>query len=537
MTLDVENITGGFFMEDHQESHLAEKEKQPHKGFPANLADKWMAVWIFVVAYMGVEWFWIGSNHVYYGAGVTVYTLLYGLSVIIYVEWSGRRLKPEALFWFVVMALCGGSYGWVYNHSLMMFLALFLRLTSLYFTAVAFDVLLEGKTGRYCAVDAVHCLVTVPFKNLFAQVHIVESTLKRTKFAKFAKEAKWGAAGLLAAIPLFAVVIELLSKADDNFARLLSDGFEFVVIYWLQLRWTLLLAFPVSWYLYGQMYGCGRRDGMAYITKDMVQEKERKWAVVPAVGMYPALIGVVLLYMFFIGLQGSYYVDALRGVLPQGFTYSEYARSGFFELTSISTINLCIILLAQLLCRKDSEGSVAAARFLKYYTAVISVLTLFLIATAMTKMMLYIQAYGLTPLRVISSTFMIFLAVVFLLAALSRFIRIPAVRISVWVFAAGFTVMVLCGMDRQIASYNLARYQQGTLEEIPYDVLINGSYASVSPMYQVWSQTQDMELKEELSQAASEILEGRISWGKKTGFGALNRERMTAIKKLEEMVR
>lgn len=521
-------------MEDHQESGLAEKEKQPHERFPANLADKWMAVWIFVVAYMGVEWFWIGSNHAYYGAGVTVYTLLYGLSVLIYVRWSGRRLKPEALFWFVVMALCGCSYGWVYNHSLMIFLALFLRLTSLYFTAVAFDVLLEGKTGRYWVVDAVLCLVTVPFNNFSAQIRIVVNKLKRTKFAK---EMIWSAAGLLVAIPLFAIVIGLLSRADDNFARLLSDGFEFVFSHWFRILRTGILAFPVSSYLYGQMYGCEKRDDMAYITKDMVQENERKWAVIPAVGMYPALIGVVILYMFFIGLQGSYYVDALRGVLPQEFTYSEYARNGFFELTSISTINLCIILLAQLLCRKDGEGSVLEARFLKYYTTVISVLTLFLIATAMTKMMLYIQAYGLTPLRLIPSVFMIFLAIVFLLAALSRFIRIPVVRISVWVFAVGFTVMTLCGMDRQIASYNLARYQQGTLEEIPYDVLINGSYASVSPMYQVWSQTQDMELKEELSYAAYEILEGRISWGKKTGFGALNHERMIAIKKLEEMVR
>lgn len=79
-------------------------------------------------------------------------------------------------------------------------------------------------------------------------------------------------------------------------------------------------------------------------------------------------------------------------------------------------------------------------------------LTLFLIATAMAKMLLYIKAYGLTPLRVIPSVFMLFLAMVFLLLSVSQFVQIPVMRVSVWVFAAGFTVMALCGMDGKIAS-------------------------------------------------------------------------------------
>lgn len=498
--------------------------------------DKWMAIWMFFVAYLAVEWFWIGTNHAYYGAGVFAYTMVYGLTVAVYAMWCGHRPKPEGIFWFGIMALCGFSYVWVYNHSLMMFLALFLRLVSLYYTAVVFEVLLDGKTGRYFVVDSVLMIITVPFKNLMMQIQIARRKIKKMKLTS---EVFCGLAGCLVAAPLFAVIIWLLSGADDNFAGILKDGFRFFFTRWGSMVWTGILSLPVGAYLYGQMFGCARRRGTDAITGEMVQKELKSCAVVPGAGMYPALIGVVLLYLLFISLQGGYYLDALHGVLPEEFTYSVYARQGFFELVLVSMINLGIICLAQLLYRRNGrtkDGVGKDSRFLKYHTVVLSILTLFLIATAMAKMILYIKAYGLTPLRVIPSVFMVFLAMVFVLLAASRFVRIPVMRISVCLFAAGFTVMALCGMDGRIASYNLARYQAGTLDGVPRASLVRGSLASVPSMYRLWCETEDEQLKAELVEIAGDIrLNNWSAYHQPDSFSGLNLEKRTAIAALHEM--
>ncbi len=499
---------------------------------PAGRTDKWMAVWMIFVAFMGIEWFWIGTDHIYYGTGVFLYTMVYGLTALVYAAKSGHRPKSEGIFWFAVMMLCGFSYVWVSNQSLMMFLALFLRLVSLYFTAAAFEVLMDGKTGDYFAADSLLFLVLVPFRNLSAQFRILRQKLERLRIAK---EILYGLAGCLAAVPLLVLIVELLSGADDNFATILSDGLWYLFGRWGYFIRTGILALPVGAYLYGQMYGCAKGRGTDALTVGKVKKSLRAWAVVPMAGMIPALIGMVILYLLFIGLQGSYYLDALRGVLPEGFTYSEYARQGFFELTAVSIINLGIICLAQLLRRRKPGGKKASGDFLKYYIVALCVRTLFLIATAMTKMFLYIRAYGLTPLRVIPSLFMVFLAMIFLLTAASRFVRIPVMRISVYVFAAGFTLLALCGMDGRIAAYNLARYQAGTLEGIPGETLVRGRLASALPMYELWMHGDD-DTKLQLERLANEIYcDYTAEYDGSAGIFNWNRERILGVRALREM--
>lgn len=531
---------------NENESPINETEKSADKTYKRprisiTRPDKWMAVWMFVVAYLAVEWFWIGTNHAYYGAGVFAYTMVYGLTVAVYAIWSGHRLKLEGVFWFAIMVLCGFSYAWVYNPSLMQFLALFLRLVSLYYTAVVFEVLMDGKTGRYFLADSLLVILVVPFQNLLVQLGIVRDKLKQMKLSS---GVFCTLAGCLAAIPLFAVIICLLSGADDNFGRILDTGVQLFFSRWSSIVWTGILSLPVGAYLYGQMFGCAGKRGTDAITGDMVQKNLKACAVVPGAGLYPALIGVVLLYLLFICLQGGYYLDALHGVLPEEFTYSVYARKGFFELVTVSMINLGIICLAKLLYRRkslkngctDNGGMVRESSFLRFHTVLLSILTLFLIATAMAKMLLYIKVYGLTPLRVIPSVFMLFLTMVFLLLAASQFVQIPVMRISVWVFAAGFTVMALCGMDGRIASCNLERYQAGTLEGIPHASLVKGSLASIPPMYQLWSETNDTQLRGRIEEIAKEIgMNNKDICSNSAGFSGLNREKQAAFAALREM--
>lgn len=464
--------------------------------YPVSHADKVFAGAMFLLAFLAVDSFGIYSNHAYYGVGVTAYTFLYGMACLSYARMSGRKAGMEAVFWFGVMGLSAASYAFVYHQTLMVFHALFLRLVTLYFTAVVFGALITGRTSGFFLWDGINLLLLIPLANWKAQWMAVRDSGKYDRLIAIVSKAFLG---IVVAIPLFYVVIHLLNGADDNFGRMLERLADHV---WERFdTWgiNLLLAVPVGAYLFALCYGSAHKRKTDSIKTEEVRQFCNKCAVVPRVSVYTVLIGICLLYVLFIWLQGGYYLDAMRGILPEGFTYSEYARKGFFELVNISILNLCIVLACRLLCQKGGE------LLRRTGTVAISVLTLFLIATAMTKMFLYIQAYGLTPMRVIPSVFMAFLAVVFLLIIAAQFKPVQVAPVAVCVFALGYAVLSVSNIDGRIAEYNLERYQAGTLASFPADVLAGGSLASVPAMYQLWNSTEDAEVKKLVTEAADTI--------------------------------
>ena len=95
-------------------------------------------------------------------------------------------------------------------------------------------------------------------------------------------------------------------------------------------------------------------------------------------------------------------------------TYAEYARHGFFELCAVTAINLAVIFAAKLL---SQEGR---GKLLRIEVILLSVFTLALTVIDLSKMVLYIQSYGLTRLRIYTSIFMVFLFIVFLIILLRQ---------------------------------------------------------------------------------------------------------------------
>ena len=116
---------------------------------------------------------------------------------------------------------------------------------------------------------------------------------------------------------------------------------------------------------------------------------------------------------------------------------------------------------------KRREGK--RSRGLTVTAIVFSVCTLVLISTAVAKMVMYINNYGLTPKRVYATWFMVFLGIVFILLILSRFIKkVKVLALSLAVFAVMLAGLALPGTNRMIAGYNVDRYLAGSIEELDY---------------------------------------------------------------------
>ncbi len=186
--------------------------------------------------------------------------------------------------------------------------------------------------------------------------------------------------GILVALPVVAIVLKLLLSADavmGLYAKTLLDSFKLSE---LLLRLALLLGCAMLFYsfLYGAAWG------EKHVPKPFVT---MQWHVVSPAIILGALLFVYMLFSFvqFVYLFGGY-------GLPEGLTYSEYAREGFGQLIFVAIINYSVFAL--FLC------NVQKGRLLKVLLALLLLATGIILASAFTRLMLYIGAYGLTFKRI-----------------------------------------------------------------------------------------------------------------------------------------
>src|SRR5581483_12056672 len=90
-------------------------------------------------------------------------------------------------------------------------------------------------------------------------------------------------------------------------------------------------------------------------------------------------------------------------------SYAEYARRGFFELVVASALLLPVLLAAGWACSRTRTVS----RLYRALTVVLVLLLAVVMASALRRLQIYVDAYGLTELRFYAVSFLILLAAVF----------------------------------------------------------------------------------------------------------------------------
>lgn len=190
---------------------------------------------------------------------------------------------------------------------------------------------------------------------------------------------------------------------------------------------------------------------------------------------------ITLLYLLFCGIQ-VIYLFAGKGSLPEGVTYSEYAREGFFQLLAVVVLNLVFVLNCFKYFRKH--------RALTFLLTVISLCTYVMIASAVYRMLLYVDVYYLTFLRLFVLWFLGLLSVLMLgVLAMIFFPHFPLFRWCLASITIAWCGFAWCFPDAQIARYNIAR-EGGRItmdnaeyltEELSADAAFVIAQAEVSP--------------------------------------------------------
>ena len=269
----------------------------------------------------------------------------------------------------------------------------------------------------------------------------------------------------LAIIPT--LIIRFLLSFDAGFNAILNKIFK--ISFWDVFSHSVSLQFgiPIGMYIFGLFLSSCDKKAANVMNAEKCRKSSERMKIMSSTSALISVMPIMLLYIIFFISQWKNYFSAFSGVLPSDTIYSTYARSGFFELCGVAVVNLIIILLISLFTKRSGKGII-----IRIINSVLSFMTVILICTAMSKMILYIDRFGLTPKRVYASWFIIVLAVIFIFIIIKQIIKhFNFAALTVIACVLLFALLGLSGTDTLIAEYNVDRYISGTLEKIDLDAM------------------------------------------------------------------
>lgn len=265
------------------------------------------------------------------------------------------------------------------------------------------------------------------------------STIPRSRWSGHATAA---ARGFAIALPLLFLFGGLFVAADavfEDFTRNLV-GFEDAPVH-------VLVVVLWAW------VACGVVHHLLTSRDPVAVPIERRLGAVE-VGVVLGLLN--LLFLVFVLVQLRYLFGGSDHVLQTtGLTYAEYARRGFFELVAVAALAVPLVLLGDSLARPR--------RLFRALTVVLVALLAVVMTSAVERMRLYTDVYGLTQLRLYVLAFLLWLGVV----VAWMLVTVLRERHSLFMpgaLVAGFAAVAMLNVlnpDALIARTNIDRHLEG----------------------------------------------------------------------------
>lgn len=259
--------------------------------------------------------------------------------------------------------------------------------------------------------------------------------------------------GLLIAFPLLFVFGGLLMAADAVFEDVVTRAFDFDFA--TVFSHTALTAF-FAWIV------CGFLFLILKTRKPLLAESfeiER-----PGLGILEVTLPLVLvdlLFLAFVIVQLRYlFGDASLVQETVGLTFAEYARRGFFELVAVTALVVPLLMLADWVA---AQAELRTRNIVKVLAGIQIFLLFIIMISALQRMALYVDAYGLTDDRLYASVFMAWLGVVLAWFA-ATVLRGRRERFTAGAVATAFLTLVVLNFmnpDALVARVNIDRARAG----------------------------------------------------------------------------
>lgn len=241
--------------------------------------------------------------------------------------------------------------------------------------------------------------------------------------------------GVILAVPLLLVFGALFSSADAGFERLLRD-----VTRWLSEDLITRLALMAVWawlaagFLRGLFITQANAEGKPALNLSGTLTANRLTLGHLEINVVLALVSA--LFVVFVATQARYFFGGTLFINDpaRALSVAEYARRGFFELTTVAALVLPLLIAAHGLLR-------APARSFTLLALLLLGLLFIIMASALLRMWIYTQIFGLTELRIYTTAFMLWLAATFVWF-IATTLRERANRFAFGAIVAGFATLL-----------------------------------------------------------------------------------------------
>lgn len=416
-----------------------------------------------VLGFLFVKWIFLPAA---FGLGAFVFTLLVTALAVCCIKAKKIKTTLKSNILLGLTLIFSTVFIISSNHFIKSLVFVYVLFSFIYWFFTASGNRQQNSISDMFVFDMLKSVFVMPFSKFGAAVSSIFSVLGKHKSAKKLGLVLLGI--ITAAVPTFIITVILMS-ADSAFKSVMDKIFNVLIPTddnIIQTVLELFLGFPAGCYIFGMLYAGSERLNSDIMTKEQNLSFLAKLRFAPAAFMYASVTPLCIVYVIFFFSQTSYYLSAFSGILPGGYSYAEYARDGFFQLASVAVINIVIVALFSLITKYGESKDVQKPLLNKIYITLLSSFTIILIITAVSKMLLYISHYGLTPKRIYVTWFMVLMTVVFVLIIIRQFTD----RLNFWgssfvAFILLFALLSFSASDRFIADYNMKVWNNQPNEE------------------------------------------------------------------------
>jgi hypothetical protein len=294
-------------------------------------------------------------------------------------------------------------------------------------------------------------LIGKPFSNL-SMPFLSFGILKGNKSRKF-KNSIYILIGLAVSLPIAAILMSLFVRADAVFADAMNTLYNYIGLDFANLFSDIFIGSTLGLFLASMLLG------LKY------EEKTQKSYSKIGNNVESIIIGTFLtiIDIFLIAFVAFQFVYLFGGTVNiSKMSYAEYARRGFFELSTASGIIFTIALFVIIMAKKRNGR---LTLWIQLTTVCLCVCNGVLLISAVKRMLLYVNIYGLSVKRVLTLWFMGIIGLCLLWIIAKCFInKIDVMKWLGLTVIIGVCIISLTNTERIIAKYNVDRYLSSPTE-------------------------------------------------------------------------
>ncbi len=255
--------------------------------------------------------------------------------------------------------------------------------------------------------------------------------------------------GLAISLPVVIILMGLFMSADAVFENAVNSFIGFIGLDFGNIFADLFLGF------FGGLFLAAALLSLKY------EEQEKKAAEKIGNSIDGLVIGTFLtiiniLLIAFVGFQFAYLFGGTVNIAVSDMTYAEYARRGFFELTAASGIIFSISLFVMIMTKKKEDK---LPSWVKLCTVSLCLCNGVLLVSAIKRMLLYVDVYGLSVKRMLTLWLMCLIGLCLVWMIIKCFMpKMDVMKLIGITVVTGVCILSLTNTERLIARYNIDRY-------------------------------------------------------------------------------